>query len=81
MQQHIIGLVELLLLTLTSSLLAFILMDLFNRVQAMFSSKEGIIAQKDTEIQSLRETIANLESQIAQNNNQELSNFLQERGF
>ena len=81
MQQHIQSMVELLLLTITSSLLALILMDLFNRVQAMFSSKEGVIAQKDTEIQSLRETIANLESQIAQNNNQELSNFLQERGF
>ena len=73
--------VELILTALTSSILAFILMDLFNRVRAMFDSKDAIIAQKDAEIQGLKDAIGNLEGQLAQNNNQELSNFLQERGF
>lgn len=87
--QHYPLTVENLLLTIViTSALVLIIMDLLNRFNAMFNSKEAAIAAKDVEIQnlnntisSLNETIANLQNQLAQTNPQELSNFLSERGF
>jgi len=81
MENHLHTIVELLLAILITSTLVLIIMDITNRALAMFSSKEAQIQQLANELQEARNQLANLEAQVAQNNTQELSNFLAERGF
>ena len=81
MENHLHTIVELLLAILIASTLVLTLMDLYNRVSALFNSKEAQIQQLANELQEARNHLSNLEAQVAQNNTQELSNFLAERGF
>lgn len=88
MQHYLLTVENILLFIVTTSALVLIIMDLLNRFNAMFNSKDATIAAKDVEIQnlnntitSLNETIVNLQNQLAQANPQDLSNFLSERGF
>lgn len=83
MEHYLHIIVELLFTILLFSTLVLIFMELFNRVIAMFASKESTIQSKDAEIQRLNELNASLEAQLSTQNSgtQELSNFLSERGF
>ena len=81
MENHLHTIVELLLATLIASTLVLIFMNIASRVPALFSSKEAQIQQLANELQEARNQLANLEAQVAQNNTQELSNFLAEQGF
>jgi len=77
------NLVELLSIVLPIiALVAFIIMDIFSRIKALFDAKNNIIAQRDAELENLRVENANLTAQLAQYAGvNEVSAFLTEQGF
>jgi len=74
MEPNIHVIVETALLALTLTSLVLIMEQIINRIQNYKNSLNAVIQQKDAEIQSLRE-------QLAQNNTQELVNFLDSEGI
>lgn len=73
---------KLLFISSIIALVAFICMDLLNRIRALFDAKNTVIANKDAEIENLRAEVANLQAQLAQYAGvSEVSNFLAEQGF
>jgi len=75
--------VELLqIVLLLIAFLAFITMDLFNRIKNLIDTKNNTIVAQSAEIENLKVEIANLNTQLAQYAGvNDVANFLTEQGF
>jgi cell division protein FtsL len=75
--------VELLqIVLLLIAFLAFITMDLFNRIKNLIDTKNNTIVAQSAEIENLKVEIANLNTQLAQYAGvNDVANLLTEQGF